>query len=71
VRARPVSRPQRLDHYIPALHNRTPREAAAAPEIRPELEALLDDFEWEDREHPSPFAMDVARIRKELGLTTS
>ncbi|HET9861699.1 MAG TPA: SEC-C domain-containing protein, partial [Nocardioidaceae bacterium] len=62
---------QWLDDHIPALRNRTPREAAADPEIRPELEALLDDLEWEDREHPSPFAMDVARIRKELGLTKS
>lgn len=56
-----------LDDHIPALGGMTPREAAAS-DRRTDLEALLDDFEWTDRQSPSPFAMDVGRLRRELGL---
>jgi hypothetical protein len=31
--------------------------------------ALLDDFEWENRRNPGPFTMDVARLRRELGIS--
>ncbi len=58
-----------LADTIPALGGVTPREAAASPEGRKDLAALLDDFEWENRRNPGPFAMDVDRLRKELGLT--
>ena len=58
-----------LADTIPALGGVTPREAAASTEGRKDLAALLDDFEWETRRNPGPFAMDVDRLRKELGLT--
>ena len=58
-----------LADTIPALGGVTPREAAASTEGRKDLAALLDDFEWENRRNPGPFAMDVDRLRKELGLT--
>ncbi|MGH3433616.1 MAG: SEC-C metal-binding domain-containing protein, partial [Thermocrispum sp.] len=34
------------DIELPALDGRTPRQAASDPELRPDLEALLDDFAW-------------------------
>jgi hypothetical protein len=30
--------------------------------------ALLDDVEWEQRRAPTPFDMDVERLRRELGI---
>ncbi len=57
-----------LDDHIPALQGRTPREAAQDPVLREDLVALLDDFEWQDRRNPGPLAMDVGRLRRELGL---
>ncbi len=55
-----------LDESIPALGGRTPREAAADPIGREELEQLLDSL-------PSPAAgdvgaMDPQRLRSALGL---
>ncbi len=58
-----------LSERIPALGGLTPREAAANPATREELIALLDDFEWQDRQTPNAFSMDVHRIRSELGLS--
>ena len=58
-----------LSERIPALGGLTPREAAAEPAAREELIALLDDFEWQDRQTPNAFSMDVNRIRSELGLS--
>ena len=52
-----------LSERIPALGGLTPREAAANPAAREELIALLDDFEWQDRQTPNAFSMDVHRIR--------
>lgn len=60
-----------LADSIPALGGLTPREAAASPEMRPELEALLDDFAWTQQRNPSPFDMDLDRVRRELGLAGS
>lgn len=58
-----------LSHPVPALGGSTPREAAANPSLRPELVALLDDFEWADREAPpGALTMDISRLRSELGL---
>ena len=51
-----------LDDHIPALGGRTPREAALDPIGRHELERLLDSF------GDGPGLMDVARLRKALGL---
>jgi hypothetical protein len=33
-----------------------------------DLVALLDDFAWAHKHEPTPFDMDVARIRRELGI---
>ena len=55
-----------LEQEIPALGGLTPRAAAA--ERRADLEALLDDFEWMQREHPQPTDMDLDRVRRDLGL---
>ena len=56
-----------LSERIPALGGLTPREAAANPAAREELVALLDDFEWQDRQTPNAFSMDVHRIRSRAG----
>lgn len=51
-----------LDDHIPALGGLTPREAALDPIGRHELERLLDGV------GDGPDLMDVARLRKALGL---
>jgi hypothetical protein len=56
-----------LAQEIPALGGMTPQDAAAG-ERRADLIALLDDFEWTQREHPQPLQMDIDRLRRELGL---
>jgi hypothetical protein len=56
------------DVELPALAGRTPRQAASEPELRPELEALLDDFAWQQRRQDAGLAMDLARLRRTLGL---
>jgi hypothetical protein len=60
---------QWLDEKIPALRNRTPRQASRTEEGRERLEALLQSFEAQDgTRRDSPFRADVAVLRKELGL---
>ncbi|HEY3530656.1 MAG TPA: SEC-C domain-containing protein [Nocardioides sp.] len=56
-----------LDDSIPALGGETPREAAQSAR-RDDLIALLDDYEWQHRRNPTPFDMDLDRLRKELGI---
>ena len=58
------------DEQIPALGGVTPRHAAQDPKLRPVLVALLKDMESRG---PVPgmgagMAMDIAAIRRELGL---
>lgn len=54
-----------VDESLPALGGVTPRQAAADPTRRGDLERLLQSFEG----YPShPGAMDVSRLRAELGL---
>lgn len=58
------------DEQIPALGGVTPRQAAQDPKLRPRLVALLKDMESRG---PMPgvgsgMAMDIAAIRRELGL---
>ena len=58
------------DEQIPALGGATPRRAAQDPKLRPRLVALLKDMESRG---PVPgmgagMAMDIAAIRRELGL---
>jgi hypothetical protein len=55
-----------VDLEIPALGGLTPRAAAA--ERRADLVALLDDFEWMQRDHPQSTDMDLDRVRRDLGL---
>ena len=57
-----------LADSIPALGGLTPREAAASPQARGDLVALLDDVEWTDRRAGNELSMDVGRLRRELGL---
>lgn len=56
-----------VDEPVPALAGLTPRQAAADPTRRQQLEALLHDF---DRQRPPPGAatFDTARLRSLLGL---
>ncbi len=58
-----------VDEVIPALGGRTPRQALAeGGEARRELLALLDDFEWHERDSPGGLGMSSARLRELLGL---
>ncbi|MBI3786292.1 MAG: SEC-C domain-containing protein [Deltaproteobacteria bacterium] len=58
-----------LHEKIPALNNRTPRQASRTAQGRERLEALLQQFEWSaERAGHQPFAPDVAALRAELGL---
>jgi len=59
-----------LDEKIPALRNRTPRQASRTAEGRERLEALLQSFaEHGAAQANSPFRADVPTLRKELGLS--
>jgi len=61
-----------LDEHIPALDGFTPRQAAADPTRREQLERLLADFDNRDTpEVPDgfqAFTYDVAELRRELGI---
>ncbi|HZD00070.1 MAG TPA: SEC-C domain-containing protein, partial [Actinomycetes bacterium] len=57
-----------LDHKLPALSGRTPRQAAAeGGSALAELRALLDDLQWQAE--TTGGGMNAARIRHQLGLT--
>jgi hypothetical protein len=53
-----------LDEKVPALGNRTPRQAARNAPGRERLEALLQEFEWQG-------GAPVDRLRRELGLAAT
>lgn len=53
-----------VDQKIPALGNKTPRQAAKTKIGREKLEALLLDFEM----RPGPGAPDIKKLRDSLGL---
>ncbi len=57
-----------LDRPVPALGGVTPREAARTPLGRERLEALFAEFEARNRHAPPEQRVDLARLRKELGL---
>lgn len=62
-----------LDESVPALGGITPREAAADPTRREQLERLLREFERDDRRSGMPdgfmpVSYDVDALRRELGL---
>lgn len=57
-----------MDEKIPALGNRTPRQAAKTALGRERLEALLVDYARSAERAPSAFRPDVAELRRRLGL---
>jgi hypothetical protein len=59
-----------VDEPVPALGNRTPREAASDAEGRPLLEALLRDFEHrEDADRAAGRPLHgIAHLRNTLGM---
>ena len=58
-----------LDMRVPALANKTPRQAARTPGGRERLEALLAQFERDVDDSPMARAAHFADIREQLGLT--
>ncbi|MCP5505395.1 MAG: SEC-C domain-containing protein [Chlamydiales bacterium] len=57
-----------LDTSLPALHGKTPREAAKTADGRERLELLLCDFELNNQEKGDHLRIDVQALRQELGL---
>ncbi len=60
-----------LETPIPALNHLSPRQAVKTPEGRAEISELLKYLEYLDderRERGDPATMDLARIKRELGL---
>jgi hypothetical protein len=57
-----------MDQPLPALGGRTPRAMAANPRTRGAVEALLKDFEFRESQRPDGPVLDVAWLRRELGL---
>ena len=56
-----------LDTPLPALRDKTPREAAKTASGRERLDALFMQFE-QYNESPQPFGPDVPALRRTLGL---
>jgi hypothetical protein len=57
-----------LDTRLPALGNRTPRQAAQTPDGRERLEALFAEFTLTTERAPNAMAPDVPMLRARLGL---
>jgi hypothetical protein len=57
-----------VDSKVPALGNRTPRQAARTARGRERLEALLADFTRQAERTPSGVRPDVGELRRRLGL---
>jgi hypothetical protein len=57
-----------LDSRLPALGNRTPREAARTDEGRERLDALFAEFAWTVQRSPNAMWPDVPALRAKLGL---
>jgi len=58
-----------LDDHIPALGGLTPREAADDLTRRPDLIALLNEFDDFGDDSPGTLTFDVSRLRQLLGLS--
>jgi len=58
-----------LDTRVPALGNKTPRQAARTAQGRERLEALLAGFDRDAADGPSSMARHLAAIRAALALT--
>jgi hypothetical protein len=57
-----------LDARLPALGNRTPRQAAQTPDGRERLEALFAEFMWSTERAPNAMSPDMPALRARLGL---
>jgi hypothetical protein len=57
-----------LDTRLPALGNRTPRQASQTPDGRERLEALFAEFIWSTERAPNAMSPDVSALRARLGL---
>ena len=57
-----------IDTKVPALENRTPRQAAKTAKGRERLEALLSDFARSAEQRSSVFRPDLGNLRRRLGL---
>ena len=57
-----------VDEQIPALGGLTPREAAASPRSRAQLDLLLRDFENHEARLPEDERFDMRRVRAVLGM---
>jgi len=57
-----------IDTKVPALGNRTPRQAAKTPKGRERLEALLSDFARSTEQRSPKLEPDLADLRRRLGL---
>jgi len=60
-----------LDTRVPALGNKTPRQAARTARGRERLEALLAEFDRDEQDGREGMAEHLATIRKALALTKS
>jgi hypothetical protein len=60
-----------LDTRLPALGNRTPRQAAGSPDGRERLEALFSEFAWHVARSPHEMSPDIGLLRAKLGLASS
>lgn len=54
---------------IPALGDKTPRQAAKTPRGRERLEALLATYARRHEERPTPYGLDLPSLREKLGLS--
>jgi hypothetical protein len=57
-----------LDTRLPALGNRTPRQAARSADGRERLDALFAEFAWTTERSPNAMNPDVQALRARLGL---
>jgi hypothetical protein len=57
-----------LDHALPALGGRSPREAVRTAEGRSAVDVLLKDMENREHRGSDPHAFDFGAIRRKLGL---
>jgi hypothetical protein len=58
-----------LDSRIPALGNKTPRQAAKTALGRERLEALFSEYSWRDSALPNALRANVPELRRSLGMT--
>ena len=57
-----------IDTRLPALGNRTPRQAARTPDGRERLDALFAEFAWSVERAPNAMSPDLSALRAKLGL---